>query len=105
MLKAFGIDTSKTKLRRKPTGPAPTEESPSSAAGGNGSDDTYESPPVDGDSAAAKWARGRQARRWAAGAVRPPTLVPTLGPTRSAPHEVRSWPIGLATAALASYYI
>lgn len=56
MLKAFGIDTSKAKWRRKATGPAPTEESPSSAAEGNGSDDTddtYESSSVDDDSAAA----------------------------------------------------
>ena len=48
MLKAFGIDTSKAKWRRKAT-----DESPSSAAEGNGSDDTYESPSVDDDSAAA----------------------------------------------------
>ena len=53
MLRAFGIDTSKARWRRKPTGPTPTEGSPSSAAEGNGSDDTYESPSVDGDSAAA----------------------------------------------------
>ena len=56
MLKALGIDTSKAKWRRKATGPAPTEGSPSSAAEGNGSDDTddtYESPSVDDDCAAA----------------------------------------------------